>query len=331
MHPGYVKRGFVMDWIRIRTARVVRGTVSSSGIASTARCRAGVLVFSLFLLNSLFFPACHKNQDEAPSQAAQVTEGSVVSADGVPIHYRVQGEGSPALIFVHGWSCDKDYWNNQMVFFSGKHKVVAIDLGGHGESGLNRDDWTMEAYGEDVRAVADKLKLDKIVMIGHSMGGPVILDAARGLSSRVLALVGADTFHDFGKEHSDEEKRKFIAGFHDDFQQNVNGFVRSMFPAIADPALVDRVAADMSSAPPRVALSAMKNLFDYDAKKTLEEVRIPVFCINADKYPTNILGNRQHAASFEVLLMPGVGHFVMLEEPEKFNALLAEVLKKFEI
>ena len=80
-------------------------------------------------------------------------ENTAVSADGVPISFQVKGSGAPALVFIHGWCCDRTYWDAQAAHFSKKHKVVAIDLAGHGGSGLGRKVWTMAAFGEDVVAV----------------------------------------------------------------------------------------------------------------------------------------------------------------------------------
>ena len=94
----------------------------------------------------------------------------VLSSDNVPIYYEVQGDGEPALVFIHGWCCDRSYWREQMGEFAQQYKVVTVDLAGHGESGLDRKAWTMSAFGEDVVAVVESLGLDKVVLIGHSMG-----------------------------------------------------------------------------------------------------------------------------------------------------------------
>lgn len=63
-------------------------------------------------------------------------KADVRSADGLPVRYEVLGDGTPALVFVHGWSCDRRYWDGQVGYFADRHRVVAIDLAGHGESGL---------------------------------------------------------------------------------------------------------------------------------------------------------------------------------------------------
>jgi pimeloyl-ACP methyl ester carboxylesterase len=73
----------------------------------------------------------------------------VPSFDGTPIYYEVCGDGEPALVFIHGWCCKRSYWVNQLSEFAQRHKVVAVDLAGHGESGLDRKAWTIPAFGED--------------------------------------------------------------------------------------------------------------------------------------------------------------------------------------
>jgi pimeloyl-ACP methyl ester carboxylesterase len=96
------------------------------------------------------------------SGCADEGKGRVASWDNVAISYDVQGEGEPALVFVHGWSCDKSYWRLQVPYFAKRHKVVTIDLGGHGESGIGRETWTMEAFGKDVAAVVEELELGRV-------------------------------------------------------------------------------------------------------------------------------------------------------------------------
>jgi pimeloyl-ACP methyl ester carboxylesterase len=78
-----------------------------------------------------------------------------ISADGVPIHYAVQGNGTTALVFVHGWCCDHHYWDRQVDHFVPQYTVITLDLAGHGASGQARTQWTMEAFGQDVIAVVE--------------------------------------------------------------------------------------------------------------------------------------------------------------------------------
>jgi len=263
---------------------------------------------------------------ETPPVATGPGVDSVASADGVMIHYEVSGQGEPALVFVHGWSCDRSYWKNQVDEFAETYQVVTIDMGGHGGSGLEREDWTLAAFGADVAAVVSKLNPGKVVLIGHSMAGAVNMEAAKLLPGRVVGLIGADTYQEFGPGVPPEQLAEIIAPFRTDFAGTMNGFVRGMFAENSDSALVDWVAADMSSAPPEVAISTVEFYLAHNALAMLKETSVPIRAINADLWPTDLEANQEHATSFELKLMPGIGHFVMQEDPVTFNRLLRETL-----
>ena len=167
--------------------------------ATSARQR----LIPILLAALVVLPACTRRTPEPSKPAPQVTlaegmERSVPSADGVAIRYRVLGKGDPALIFIHGWSGDSTYWDAQLDAFSKHYTVVTLDLAGHGDSGTARAEWTMDAFGDDVVAVAQQIPNRQLVLVGHSMGGPVALEAARRLKDRVIGIVGVDTFGNIG-------------------------------------------------------------------------------------------------------------------------------------
>ena len=251
-----------------------------------------------------------------------------LSPDSISLSYTVQGKGEPALVFVHCWSCDKSYWKNQVPYFEKNYTVVTLDLAGHGDSGLGRKNWTIESFGADVAAVVKALDLKRVILIGHSMGGPVILEAARLMPDRVIGLVGVDTFRDFAQKFPEDQRKAFLDPLTANFQGTTDRFVRSMFPDNADSALVAGIAADMASEPAEVGIGAMKSIINYDPVPALKELKIPIRCINADKWPTDVEGNKKLAYSFEVKFMPGRGHFVHLEDPATFNELLAETIQE---
>lgn len=252
---------------------------------------------------------------------------SVPSADGVPIRYEVDGAGGPALVFIHCWCCDRSYWKNQVAFFAKKRTVVTLDLAGHGESGLGRADWTIEAFARDVVAVVEALRLKRVILVGHSMGGSVALEAARLLPGRVAGVVGVDNFQDLGQKLPPEQCEQFLAQFKGDFRGMTDRFVRGMFPAGADSALVAAVAADMAGAPAEVGIGAMASVLAYDPAAALAEIAAPIRNINADRWPTNVAGNRSLHADYDATIMPGRGHFPHLEDPAGFNEILEEIIK----
>jgi pimeloyl-ACP methyl ester carboxylesterase len=281
-----------------------------------------ILAALTLLLTLTLLSACEKEADTAAPDALTVVVDSVASADSVMIYYDTRGAGDKTLVFVHCWSCDRSYWSNQVDVFAENYRVVTIDLGGHGQSGLEREAWTMEAFGADVAAVMQKLDLSNTVIIGHSMGGPVAMEAARLLPDRVVGLVGVDNFQNLAAQLTPEQVQAFMDQVTPDFVAATDQFVRSMFPAEADTALVEQIVADMTSAPPEVGLSSLENVLGYDYLESISRVRLPIRTISSDRYPTEVSGNRAAAVSFELSLMPGSGHFPHLENPEVFNQLL---------
>jgi pimeloyl-ACP methyl ester carboxylesterase len=135
----------------------------------------------------------------------------VLSKDGVSISYEIYGSGEPTLVFVHGWSCDARYWRAQLPHFYKNHRVVTLDLAGHGHSGMTRSQYTMSAFGEDVRVVTEATGSRSVILIGHSMGGSVIAEAARLMPNRVVGLIGIDTLENIEYAMTREELKKMIA------------------------------------------------------------------------------------------------------------------------
>jgi len=269
--------------------------------------------------------SCHHETVRTQSFAAVVND-SVASADGVTIHYDVRGSGDVALVFVHCWCCDRTYWKGQADHFAGQYRVVTLDLAGHGKSGPGRTDWSMEAYGQDVRAVADALNLKKMVLIGHSMGAPVAIAAAQLMPGRVIGLVGVDVFQNLEETFAPEQVEAFLAPLREHFRETTDGFVRSLFPPSADSTLVAWVVADMSSAPPEIGIRSMEAMFRFDQKAALQDIGLPVRSINADMWPTDIEADQRVIPSFKVSILKGRGHFLHMEDPAGFNELLAEVV-----
>lgn len=287
------------------------------------------MIIPLVILLCFTF-GCQRGEEAA--EEPNIYVDTAISADGISIAYEGRGKSEPALVFVHGWCCDRSYWSEQLPHFEEKYKVVAIDLAGQGESGLDRKDWTMGAFGEDVVAVVNKLNLDQIVLVGHSLGGYVILEAARRMPQLVIGLVGVDTLQDFEFKFTQEQIDDWFSPLRSNYVEATRDIVRTMFTPNSDPALVEKIVADMSSTPQEVGLGAMEGYVDFQMNEmiqVLQEVQTPIVCINSDMNPTNVETNQRYALSFKAKIMSGVGHFNMIEDPVTFNRLLEETIQEF--
>jgi pimeloyl-ACP methyl ester carboxylesterase len=290
-------------------------------------CCKPITKYLVSLVSCLMFLALAVGTIEAQTQWPHI----VLSKDGTPISYEVYGAGEPTLVFVHGWSCDARYWRAQLPYFSKKYRVVVLDLAGHGHSGMARTRYTMRAFGEDVQAVTEATGSGSVILIGHSMGGSVIAEAARLLPKLVIGLIGIDTLENIEYPVTRQELEKILAGLKNNFQTGSRQFVGDMISPKTDLKLRDWILSDMSAAPPAVAMSAMDEMMTQyitgESAKIFEKIRIPVVTVNGDLCPINYEANRRHMFSYDAIVLPKADHFLMMDQPEEFNRALEKAIQ----
>jgi len=251
---------------------------------------------------------------------------SAASVDGVPIHATVRGTGPKTIVFVHGWTCDESSWRSQVPFFEKNYRVITLDLPGHGKSGSPAGaPLTMELFAKSIEAVRAEAKAGKIVLVGHSMGTPVIREYARLYPANVAALVPVDgVLHLSGSPSAPNPDR--MKG--PDGLKNREAMIRGMFGKSATPAVQEHILKMMLAAPETTAYQAMAATFAAPNWKD-ETFSVPALGIYADRSAAN------DPAYFKTMFpngtaveVPGTGHFVMMEKPEEFNKLLADFLPK---
>ena len=297
-------------------------------------------LITLAALTVLAISACSKNSEpSAPSVSASPDTGStppaatvrpdgspriVTEPDGVHIAYQTYGKGDPAIILVHGWATDANYWNAQFDPLKAKYTVVAVDLAGHGASTASRKDWSMGTYGEDVATVASQLPNRQIILVGHSMGGTVALEAARRIGDRVIGIIVVDALKSIGLPPTPQpEIDKRVAPFRSDFIGTVRKYVtEELFEKGADPVFVQKVAYDMSLEPPAIAVASLEGLLSLDLTALLPQIHVPVYVINSDLVPTDAKRIRKALPGLSLEVLDHSGHFLMLEAPARFNPLL---------
>ncbi len=263
-----------------------------------------------------------------PEDVSAAGDNMVLSADGIPIHFKRQGQGDYTLVFVHGWCTDMSCWDAQVPSFRVYYRVVTLDLAGHGRSGRDRTDWTMPAFGQDVVSVVRHLDLSNVIMVGHAMGGAVILEAARLIPERVIGLVGADSFSDiYLTAYTPEKIAAALEPFRDDFAEGVRRYVlENYFRSSSPERLKRRIVLDMADTPAEIGLGALEQLLRYDASDTAGRLAIPIRSINCDRPLVYFRVIRSHTQDFRLKFHKSVGHFLMIEDSQEFNRSLAEFL-----
>jgi sigma-B regulation protein RsbQ len=285
------------------------------------RLPARRFVAALFLTSASVLSAVATSLDDLPSRFAPY--------QGARVHYKSLGTGSPAVVFVHGWSCDMSVWRGQIPAVEGRIRALFVDLPGFGRSDKPDVSYTMDYLAGAVDAVMQAAGVDRAVLVGHSMGTPVIRQYDRKYHAKVAALVVVDgPLRSFFKDPADAQP--FLAGFEGpEAAAKVAQMIEGMLTPAMDPAARADVMRAARETPPRVAASAMKGMFD-PAIWSDDPIRVPTLAVMAPNpgwTPDYVEFVKRLAPGIRYETMPGVGHFLMIERPKEFNALLDDFLK----
>src|SRR5579863_10363040 len=118
---------------------------------------------------------------------------TAATVDGIRIHSSSAGKGPRTVILVHGWTCDETTWSEQVPVLAKQYRVLTLDLPGHGKSDSPKDGkFSMDLFARAIEAVRAEAKADRIVLVGHSMGTPVVLRYAHLYPAHTSALVFVD-------------------------------------------------------------------------------------------------------------------------------------------
>jgi pimeloyl-ACP methyl ester carboxylesterase len=264
---------------------------------------------------------------------AKPTKKTIRADDGVSLVCEVRGQGDTALVFLHGWGGDREYWKNQVDVFAPDYRIVTLDQAGHSESGKDRKSWTTSSLADDVETVVKELGLKRVIIVGHSMGGSIALLAAKRMPGTVIAVIGVDTLANAEFKLPEEARKPLMEGFEKDFKSAARMVFTAMLPEKTDAELKNWLAAKAEAQDPKMAVALMNDLFSLDTKKLLKEAKVPARCINsAGGYqfftPTAVDINKKYA-DYAAVTIADVGHYPMLEKPAEFNQKLRDTLKEF--
>jgi pimeloyl-ACP methyl ester carboxylesterase len=256
------------------------------------------------------------------------TSLQAATVEGIKLHSTSTGKGPRTVILVHGWTCDDTTWESQVPALSKDYRVLTLDLPGHGKSGAPKDGvLSMDLFARAVESVRSEAKAERVVVVGHSMGTPVIVQYARLYPQHVAAMVFIDGLvtNTVAPSGSGPPGQR-MAG--PDGAKAREGMIRGMFSASTTPDMQKHILSMMMGAPETTAVGAMNATFDPAVWKG-DVFPQPILALYADK---SGLANREymktHFPHMEYTEIPGTGHFLMLEKPDEFNRLLLGFLGK---
>jgi pimeloyl-ACP methyl ester carboxylesterase len=289
--------------------------------------RIFICLGSIWIAGNLICSCTNPNSEISQAKSAKV----VVENHGVNIDYADTGIGDTTLLFVHGWGINKTYWTNQVDFFSPRYRVVSVDLPGFGQSGKNRNIWTAHAFGEDIDSVLSKLKLKNVILIGHSMAGHIILEAASHFPGPVIGLIGVDNFKQFGSVETKGEKEATIKAL-DSMKKNFRPIAfqyinQYLFYKTTADSIRKRVWNDIANDDSSIAIACLEP-DGFDEIKEMTDLKMKLCLVNSDYTATDTAGFIANHIPYQIFYVYQTGHFPMIEKPEKFNQQLEQAIAK---
>lgn len=269
-----------------------------------------------------------------PNPLPPITAGQPHTAEfeSHQVHYRICGQGPVTLVFLHGWACQLNFWHEQVSAFADRARLVFIDLPGHGQSDAPAADYTMDFHARAVAAVLRAANIERAVFIGHSRGAAVLCRLYATMPEKFAGLVSAEGLL-CRPPGTPDLTRQFIGQFLvPEWQTHARNFFSAFFPTPGTERLRDQVLAEMLATPQRVIASEAESIASpAQPDWALPKIGVPLLVLNA---PSPLWSERYEqyvkslSAQADYRVMPGVGHFLMLEKPAEFNTTLAAMLEK---
>ena len=271
--------------------------------------------------------------DAETPRAARLTD---VHGNDLHIHYENYGTGPEALVFIHGWACDLTFWRGQeSLYRQPTRRALLIDLPGHGSSDKPHRAYPIEFFARAVEAVMRDAQVDRGILIGHSLGGPIAYAFLREFPEKAAALVLVDAF--VSRHMAGPADRVATAAHFAKVARSLQGAagernfaerVESCFTKQTPEALRAEIREKMAATPKHVRIAALSSISSLRPPPGDETFDLPAVAIQAAEPGTQ--------ARFELMrsIFPrmqlhswvGAGHFLMLEDPQRFNAEVDQFL-----
>src|SRR5688572_10156661 len=297
-------------------AAAPRRTSRSATTLTSKRVSAALSLLAAATLAATSLAGCASGTPApatAPSEAAPATPAAVAPAassqfatyDGNRVRYESVGSGREAIVLVHGWSGATSVWRFQVPELAKRARVIALDLPGHGASDKPETAYSMDFFAGAVEAVMLDAGVDRAVLVGHSMGTPIIRRFLHHYPDKTLALVAVDGA----------------------LQNLYSGMLDPLIAQLRQPGYKDLAGKFIASMFPNPGTEALR---DPEIWKD-DPIGAPLLVLNAKSpywTPEYVAYVRKLAPQVDYRVIEGPGHFLMLEKPQEFNAALLDFLAR---
>lgn len=236
------------------------------------------------------------------------------------------GQGTPALVFLHGGGGWSDHWQLQWPYFAPRTRVLACDLRGHGRSTTPPGRYTIETFVADLHALLTQLQIVRPILVGHSLGGTIALRYAFDFPEQVAGIAILDAGCRAEVATRDGYRALVVARVHDfaAAQATLHPYHCSPHSGRAD--FVQAVLAATPAPATAVIHAAHYGIIIHNNAAAAAFLTCPVLVLGASDmaYWPSIASWRDYVPHARLLGIPHCGHYLMLEQPEQVNAALAQ-------
>ena len=255
----------------------------------------------------------------------------VLRVNQMDLHYETSGRG-PALLFIHGLGSTAQDWTPQIREFSKTYQVIAFDLRGHGQSGKPPGPYSIPLFARDAAELLKALNLEAAHVVGLSLGGCVAFQMALDFPHLVRSLVVVNSAPEFIR-HSFKTKlevwRRTVLVRWRGLRRMGERIGARLLPRPEHAALRATFIARFAQNDPQAYLNSLKALIGWSVTDRLGSIRCPVLVVSSEHDYTALAFKEKYAQQIpdaRIVVIPDAHHAVPVEQPEKFNAVLAEFL-----
>ncbi|HUP64141.1 MAG TPA: alpha/beta fold hydrolase [Thermoanaerobaculia bacterium] len=244
------------------------------------------------------------------------------------IHVDDGGSGGVPVVFVHGNGSNLEVWRHQLDHLRKTRRAVAYDLRGMGKSeGAIDAGYSIPAMVGDLEAVIDGLGLDRVILVGHSYGGMIVSSYAGRHPHRVAGIVFADSAGDMTKADPAAlaDFRRMLEP--ETYERTVDSYFRQILKG-ARPEVEASVLASVKATPREVFVAASDGIRGLDGTAPLQRYPGPALAIVAEGFVDVPVAMHRSVEGMPFEVMTGVSHWLMMDQPTEFNAILDSFLER---